>query len=1271
MKNFNSIPKFLASIILLVSFTTVSKSQVCKPSFIASGQNWGMYTSNVKLDSINNTSTMPANSPYYTYYNTQSTTVKTGYGYWVKVTSGPNTIGYGNIAAWLDFNGNDTFETNEKLGEIDDIPASSQDSIYFNVPNNADSGLTKMRVIFSYYYKNISACQNLYYGECEDYNINIQRIPCTSPPTAGTVISDKNKVCTNNSFILSLQGSSLGAGQTYQWQKSADNTNWTSIGSALNMTLKTSQSDSTYYRCLVTCGGYTDSTPGLLIAQKPATNCYCQSKSYYPTLANIANVTFGKFSNGSDTLPVIYNPDCKHGYTDFSNVGYIPLIRGNTYPFAVTQICGGYFYQCYIDAWIDYNQNGYFESSERIYTGNTSTGLYNNTIHKNITVPSTVKTGITGLRVRIAYFPNVGICDTAFYGESEDYNVYIYDQKKIDAYLYNIESPLVKSCYSNAEQVKFAIYNSGTDTIMFANNNLNVHLDMSNLNTANLDSVLKTGYLAPANSMAVSFKGTIDMSKYPGNYDINASIKLSGDSVSYNDKIYRTYSPDVAINTGYLQDFEIYTDVPKPYINDGFAWNYGTGFNASNSLRTTMQSTKKNSATSELVGPLTNLSAFKIYYRSSTTMPKTDTVYINISFDCGATFKTIYKILPNNCNANTFTSFQYNLRKYAGNNLIVKIITASHSTTSYYMDFDNFAVADKPQINLGNDTVVCDKITLYANPLHKSWDLVWSKYKGTADTIVVKSSGTYWCTASDSIYGISNTDSVNVTVYATPNVNLGPDRILCTGNTKTLIPGNFTNGYQYNWNTGDTTATITISKAGTYIVNVSAPAGCSDADTIIIATVNKPTGATIAKGTPFDGRYNSGTAANPDDACATNVLTYEVTPPTGYSNAQYGSNWFITPNIISVNGTKPVGKYNLTIPTSTTNGNISFMPDLADADSVYITTFTLLDANTTCDMSVSRYLKVNPAPVVNLGSDQEVCPGDIVYWSTGGNFSQYLWSNGNTSSMIAVSTPASYWLKVTDANGCSNSDTGEVLNFPLPTVNLGYDRGSCDGNAFILDAGNQSGYLWSTGANSQSIKVNKTGTYWAKVYSNDGCIAFDTVNVEILPKIKATFTYIKNTPTNILFTPDSGQYIKYNWNFGDSNSSTAKSPLHAYSNDGIYTVKLNVIAKYGCTDSATLTININTGINEAQALANDISVFPNPYNHEANLNFILAKNSQVNIEMYDIYGRKISTLANSQMAEGKHNILITTHNTAQAVYILRMLVDGQSTTIRLVDLGND
>ncbi|THU40431.1 T9SS type B sorting domain-containing protein [Niastella caeni] len=80
---------------------------------------------------------------------------------------------------------------------------------------------------------------------------------CTSPPVAGTVISTTNPVCAGVNFTLSLTGGTAGAGQTYQWQSSPDNTTWTNITGAVSAVYTTSQTNSTWYRVAVTCGSAT------------------------------------------------------------------------------------------------------------------------------------------------------------------------------------------------------------------------------------------------------------------------------------------------------------------------------------------------------------------------------------------------------------------------------------------------------------------------------------------------------------------------------------------------------------------------------------------------------------------------------------------------------------------------------------------------------------------------------------------------------------------------------------------------------------------------------------------------------------------------------------------------------------------------------------------------------------------------------------------------------------------------------------------------------
>jgi gliding motility-associated-like protein len=64
------------------------------------------------------------------------------------------------------------------------------------------------------------------------------------------------------------------------------------------------------------------------------------------------------------------------------------------------------------------------------------------------------------------------------------------------------------------------------------------------------------------------------------------------------------------------------------------------------------------------------------------------------------------------------------------------------------------------------------------------------------------------------------------------NIDLGPDLILCEGETTTLNAGN--PGSLYAWSTAETTQTITASTAGIYAVTVNNGVACPNADTVTI-----------------------------------------------------------------------------------------------------------------------------------------------------------------------------------------------------------------------------------------------------------------------------------------------------------------------------------------------------------------------------------------------------------------------------------------------------
>ena len=91
--------------------------------------------------------------------------------------------------------------------------------------------------------------------------------PCTNPPVAGSAVASSALVCVGGSVNLSLSGASFGTGQTFQWQSSTDNINWTNLTGATSSSATANPLVNTYYRAAVTCGATTYSSSVLVTTQ--------------------------------------------------------------------------------------------------------------------------------------------------------------------------------------------------------------------------------------------------------------------------------------------------------------------------------------------------------------------------------------------------------------------------------------------------------------------------------------------------------------------------------------------------------------------------------------------------------------------------------------------------------------------------------------------------------------------------------------------------------------------------------------------------------------------------------------------------------------------------------------------------------------------------------------------------------------------------------------------------------------------------------------------
>lgn len=332
------------------------------------------------------------------------------------------------VMAFVDWNQDAIFALNETYYIGSTAGPTNSVSGTITIPNGATPGNTRMRIVLVQGGNSgQSACGTYTYGETEDYTVNIVQLsPCTVPPVAGFATASVSSVCAATAFNLNLSGNSTGSGQTYYWQYSTDNINWFVYNTPLSYPNYTilAQNQTTYYRCVVNCGGFISYSVPVLVTQSAPNTCYCASAALQSTDSDIGRVAFGNFSNGNPN-PVLGNSSANRTYTDFTGLTPTSYEQGGQYFCSVSQITSGVtFYSTYVVAYIDFNQDGSFGTSETFYIGQTNTaGTY--TVSQYITIPSTATLGQTRMRIVMRENTMPVACGTYTYGETEDYLITI------------------------------------------------------------------------------------------------------------------------------------------------------------------------------------------------------------------------------------------------------------------------------------------------------------------------------------------------------------------------------------------------------------------------------------------------------------------------------------------------------------------------------------------------------------------------------------------------------------------------------------------------------------------------------------------------------------------------------------------------------------------------------------------------------------------------------------------------------------------------------
>ncbi len=69
--------------------------------------------------------------------------------------------------------------------------------------------------------------------------------------------------------------------------------------------------------------------------------------------------------------------------------------------------------------------------------------------------------------------------------------------------------------------------------------------------------------------------------------------------------------------------------------------------------------------------------------------------------------------------------------------------------------------------------------------------------------------------------------------------------------------------------------------------------------------------------------------------------------------------------------------------------------------------------------------------------------------------------------------------------------------------------------------------------------------------------------------------------------------------------------------------------------------------------------YPNPFNRETNIVYLLKANAVVSLEVFNVFGEKVVTLVNAEEGEGIHQVLFNAKDLAAGIYYYELVVDGK------------
>lgn len=495
------------------------------------------------------------------------------------------------------------------------------------------------------------------------------------------------------------------------------------------------------------------------------------------------------------------------------------------------------------------------------------------------------------------------------------------------------------------------------------------------------------------------------------------------------------------------------------------------------------------------------------------------------------------------------------------------IYTVTTTDVFGFVSMDSVAV--RFPVMEGSDTLICigESVVWNSGLTTANYTINWSN--GSTDTAVVMSTeSSYWFTATDTNLCNYASDTIFLDVDSFAVVaTLGPDTQLCAGNSIRLLQG-AAMATSYLWTDSSTATSLTVDTTGTYTLYAQDANGCELYDTLFVSILGEAPNVQFSIAEICFGDSTTFTDA--------------TVPPQGANIAAWewtfgdGDTAFVS---------APKHQYLV-----------------ADTFTVVLT----LTTDSGCVGSADQLLVIQPKPIVNF-TNSLACNGNEVSFvdQTLHGGASWFWNFGDPGSgpqntatsqdpLHTFDDIGMYTVQLTAANsfGCVDSGSAQVQVFISPGADFDASATCVGDSTYLTEDANGFNLTYNWIVNGQNLINAGPDVAWLfpgagafvttlNVVDDIGCPASHSDTVYVNPHPQAAFTHSQacpGTPFQLqdASQPGNGFITNWDWRVFQIDTVAVANPTITINEPGAYLVFFGIEDEFGCRDSLTETLVIDS-----------------------------------------------------------------------------------------------